>query len=223
MVGKSRKPLSDDDFVDPNTHLRRAPYFMDASGRKVLAVHQVFRDARHFNEVLLDYAIEKGFELKKIKNSRYRVTAKCRANDCPFRVHASPSPDGSMFVIKTLIEKHTCQVVKANKIASSRCIATRLTEDFKDCPNLDVGAMMSTLRKKYMVDVPVTKLYRVRCTVKGKSMETHSDEYVILRCYAKMALKTNPGSVVKIQSKMFPSDMPPLFERIFFMLPWECS
>ena len=126
MVGKVRKPLLDDDFVDPNTHLRRAPYFMNASGKKVLAIHQVFRDAKHFNEVLLDYAIENGFELTKIKNSRFRVTAKCRADGCLFRDHASHSPDGSFFVIKTLTDKHTCQVVKANKMASSRWIATRL-------------------------------------------------------------------------------------------------
>ena len=50
---------------------------------------------------------------------------------------------------------------------------------------------------------------------KGESVGTHSDEYVILRCYGKMVLKTNPGSVVKIQSKMLSSELPPFFERIF--------
>ena len=50
---------------------------------------------------------------------------------------------------------------------------------------------------------------------KSEFVETHSDEYVILRCYAKTVLKTNPDSVAKIQSKHLTTDMPPLFKRIF--------
>ena len=176
MVGKHRKPLNDDEFIDPNTQLKRAYHFMDASRKKHLAIHQVFRDVKHFNEVLLDYAIEKGFELKKIKNAKDKVTVKCRAEGCPFRVYASASPDGSMFVIKTLTDKHTCQVVKANKIASSKWIATSLADDFKDYPNLGIPRMRNILRKRYQVSVPMTKLYRARCMAKDESVETYADE-----------------------------------------------
>ena len=79
MVGKPRKPLIDDEFIDLNRHMKRACHFMDAGGKKQLAIHQVFRDVKEFNEVLLDYAIKKGFELKKIKNAKDKVTAKCKA------------------------------------------------------------------------------------------------------------------------------------------------
>ena len=103
-----------------------------------------------------------------------------------------------MFVIKTLTDKHTYQVVKANKMASSRWIATRLADDFKDYPNLDIVGMRYILRKRYGVSVLVTKLYSARCMTKGEFVETHAEEYVILRCYAKMVLKTNPDSVAKI-------------------------
>ena len=75
--------------------------------------------------------------------------------------------------------------------------------------------MRNILRKRYGVYVPVTKLNRARCIAKGDSVETHADEYVILRCYAKMVLKTNLGRVAKIQSRLLKSDIPPLFERIF--------
>ena len=62
-----------------------------------------------------------------------------------------------MFFIKTLIDKHNFQVVKANKMAYSRWIATRLVNDFKDCPNLDIVGMKNILRKRYGVLVPVKK------------------------------------------------------------------
>ena len=75
---------------------------MDASGKKQLEIRQVFKDYyKEFNEVLRDYALEKGFEYVKLKNSKERITAKCKADNCPFRAHASPAPNGSIFVIKT--------------------------------------------------------------------------------------------------------------------------
>ena len=69
MVGKARRTSSDNDFDDPNRHMKSAPHFVNASGKKHLAVHQVFKDYKEFNEVLKDYAIKKGFEFVKIKNS----------------------------------------------------------------------------------------------------------------------------------------------------------
>ena len=46
-------------------------------------------------------------------------------------------------------------------------------------------------------------------------MEIHVEEYVILRCYAKMVLKTNPGSTSKIQSRLLHTDNTLMFERLF--------
>ena len=62
----------------------------------------------------------------------------CSVKGCPFRVHTSPALDGSMFVIKTLTDKHPSQVVKKNKMAFCSWIASRLAKDFKDYPDLDL-------------------------------------------------------------------------------------
>ncbi|PON35002.1 hypothetical protein TorRG33x02_352350, partial [Trema orientale] len=50
MAGKARRRLSDDEFVDPNKNMKKAPHFVNASGKKQLALHQVFKDYFEFNE-----------------------------------------------------------------------------------------------------------------------------------------------------------------------------
>lgn len=54
MVGKKRRLASDDeDFVDPNKYMRRAPHFVNVSGKKIT----VFKNFKEFTSVLKDYTI----------------------------------------------------------------------------------------------------------------------------------------------------------------------
>ena len=92
--------MSDDEFVNPSRDMKIAYHFMDASEKKQLAIHQVFKNAKEFNEVLRDYAIKKGFELLKVKNAKDRITTKCRVEGCLFRVHASLTLDVLCFSLK---------------------------------------------------------------------------------------------------------------------------
>ena len=110
--------------------------------------------------MLKDYAIEKGFEYVKMKNCKDRVTAKCQVDSCPFHVHASHGPNGNLFIIKTLIDKHTCQIVKRNKMVSYNWITSKLAENFKDYPELDFNATRTILWNKYAISISNTKLYR---------------------------------------------------------------
>ena len=133
---------------------------------------------------------------------------------CSWKVHASPAPDGSCLVFKTLIDKDTCQHVRKNRMAIATWIASRLAENFNDYPDLDCNGIRTILRKKYCISIPSTKLYRARCMSKGDTMHKHAKEYVMLRCYAHIVLKTNHGSLAKIKSKLLHTATPPVFERI---------
>ena len=62
MIGKPRKARGDDEFVYHNRLINKAPHFVNATRKKHIALHQVFKDHKEFAEVLRDYAIEDGFE-----------------------------------------------------------------------------------------------------------------------------------------------------------------
>ena len=82
-------------------------------------------------------------------------------------------------------------------------------------PDLTIEGMRKILKERYGVAVLATKLYRARCKGKGDTLTKHAAEFVVLRCYVHMVLKTNPGSLAKIKSKVVDTDSPPVFERIF--------
>ena len=57
----------------------------------------LFEDVHHFRVVLKDYTIQQGFQLKRIKNEKVRVTVQCDTDGCNWRIHASTLPDGITF------------------------------------------------------------------------------------------------------------------------------
>ncbi|KAJ1426105.1 Transposase, MuDR, plant [Sesbania bispinosa] len=54
----------------------------------------------YFDRALRDFVIQEGFEIKRIKNEKARVTARWASNGCGWRIHASPTPDGKTYKIK---------------------------------------------------------------------------------------------------------------------------
>ena len=75
--------------------------------------------------------------------------------------------------------------------------------------------MRTILRDRYRLSILATKLYRACCKAKRDTVEKHDVEFVILKLYAHMVLKTNPRSIVKVKSRVLHSLQPPVFERIF--------
>ena len=98
----------DEGEIDPMSNIPDAPSHIGLDGKINLKLWQVFDDHKHFGGVLLDFCIQEGFEIKKKKIERARVTAVCKAVGCPWRIHASKSADGTCFIIKMLNEEHNC-------------------------------------------------------------------------------------------------------------------
>ncbi|KAF4370008.1 hypothetical protein F8388_015804 [Cannabis sativa] len=88
------------DYVDSDVDLDIGEYYdsdeadeVYINGKIVLRQFLRFSDHRQFAQVMRDYAVQEGFELQKVKQERIRVTFVCRADACPWRIHASLSPD----------------------------------------------------------------------------------------------------------------------------------
>ncbi|KAF4387383.1 hypothetical protein G4B88_026462, partial [Cannabis sativa] len=105
-----------DNFLDPNSNIPNPETDeVYINGKIVLRQFLRFSDHRQFAQVMRDYAVQEGFELQKVKQERIRVTFVCRADACPWRIHASLSPNERLFIIKTFNNTHTCQCVCEKK------------------------------------------------------------------------------------------------------------
>ncbi|KAL7231374.1 hypothetical protein ACSBR2_009599 [Camellia fascicularis] len=179
----------------------------------------MFEDISHFRTVLREYAIEMGFTLVRLKNERVRLRAHCGSRGCNWRIHASLLPDGLTFKIKSLGPDHTCVRVERNPEATSTWIVEKFIRILKGNPGMTLEAMHNELTEKYGVKASRMQLYRG----KRKALEAiecnHAASYSKLLKYANDIMKTNPGSLVKIErDRVGPKLDVVMFKRIFISL-----
>ncbi|WOL16958.1 hypothetical protein Cni_G25746 [Canna indica] len=186
-----------------------------ADGRVQLENGLLFLDVNEFREALQDYTIQEGFEIQRIKNEKARVTARCAINGCTWRIHASPTPDGVSYKIKTYNPDHNCIRTIRNSNANSTWIAKRLQSKLVADPEMSYCSMKAELLEKYGLEPANNmQLYRARRRVKEENQGNHAKSYDKLPAWAKLARVTNPGSVVKMEVDARMSANP-LFKRFF--------
>ncbi|WOL13672.1 hypothetical protein Cni_G22445 [Canna indica] len=134
---------------------------------------------------------------------------------CTWHIHASPTPDGVTYKIKTYNLDHNCIRTTRNSNASSTWIAKSLQSKLVADPEMSYCRMKAELLKKYGLEPTNNmQLYRARRRVKEENQGNHAKSYDKLLAWAKLSRVTNPGSMVKMEvdARMFAN---PLFMRFF--------
>ncbi|XP_011016713.1 PREDICTED: uncharacterized protein LOC105120229, partial [Populus euphratica] len=75
----------------------------------ITGVGQRFGSVHEFRESLRKYAIAQQFTFRYKKNDSHRVTVKCKAEGCPWRIHASRLSTTQLICIKKMNPTHTCE------------------------------------------------------------------------------------------------------------------
>ncbi|KAK7255963.1 hypothetical protein RIF29_29398 [Crotalaria pallida] len=154
--------------------MKGKPFVSEPDENVKLEVGLLFVNVNEFRVVLKDFVIQEGFEIERIKNEKTRVTARCAADGCCWRIHASPAPDGITFKIKTYTSVHTCIRTSKNSNATSTWIATKLESKLRADPNMSYKSMKQELLDKFGVEPSnVTQLYRARKRGLGKAVKEH--------------------------------------------------
>ena len=214
------KVNSDDDMEENyiNRVIRGKRFVRGLNGRVELETGLLFVDVTEFREVLKDFVIQEGFEIVKVKNEKTRVTARCAAEGCTWRIHASPILDGVTYKIKTYNPDHNCIRTTMNSNATSTWIAKKLQSKLVADPNLSYSSMKAELLEKFGLEPSnQMQLYRARRKVKEEYEGNYAQSYNKLPAWAKLARETNPGSIIKMEVEVrIPAN--PQFKRFFVCL-----
>ncbi|KAJ1401847.1 Zinc finger, SWIM-type [Sesbania bispinosa] len=116
-------------------------FVYEPNGKVKLEIGLLFVDVDEFRAALRDFVIQEGFEIERIKNEKARVTARCAADGCCWRIHASPTLDGKTYKIKTYNHVHSCIRTSKNSNATSTWIANKLESKLKADPNMSYAIM----------------------------------------------------------------------------------
>ena len=98
-------------------------------------------------------------------------------------------------MIRSLTNGYKCPNTQFNKHASSRWVATRLLDEFKDNPNMDKGTMQKTLMRRFGVAVPDYTCWRARKLMKNVVEGRHDEGYKVLPNYMRVFKEKNPDSL----------------------------
>ncbi|KAI9186147.1 hypothetical protein LWI28_014179 [Acer negundo] len=117
-----------------------------------LKAGQIFSNAKEVRDVIRRFAIQEGFQFKKLKNDKSRYTVRCLNEDCDWRVHASTMIDRITFIIRSISGSHSlCQRQPMNREANSKWIAAALGALILSNPSIEAAVIKNELRDKFGV------------------------------------------------------------------------
>ncbi|XP_057469927.1 uncharacterized protein LOC130758927 isoform X1 [Actinidia eriantha] len=178
----------------------------------ITGVGQRFRSVHEFREALRKYAIANEFTLMYKKNENERVTAKCKAEGCPWRIHASRLATTQLFCIKKMNATHTCEgvVVPTGLQATRNWVAGIIKEKLK--VNLDYNPkdIVNDIKQECGIQIKYYQAWRWKEIAKEQLQGSYKKAYNQLPFYCEKIMETNPGSLATFTTKEDSS-----FHRLF--------
>ncbi|KAI9200853.1 hypothetical protein LWI28_014107 [Acer negundo] len=117
-------------------------------------------------------------------------------------------------MIKTLNDKHTCPRINKSRHANSDWLSRRYTKELRPRGNFKMIDFLGQVRKGFVVQPSRTQVYRAKLKA-GEIIEgSLSIQHSKLWDFAEESKKTNPGSIVVIDTELVLDDKNK-FKRIY--------
>lgn len=196
--------------INNETPLASIPFGEDRHHRAALqweniitGVDQRFNSFNEFREALHKYSIAHGFAYRYKKNDSHRVSAKCKAQGCPWRVYASKLSTTQLICIKKMNPTHTCEgaVVKAGYRATKGWVGSIIKEKLKVSPNYKPKDIVDDIKREYGIQMNYSQAWRAKELARESIQGSYTDAYSQLPHFCEKILETNPGSFATFTTK----------------------
>ncbi|GMH07706.1 hypothetical protein Nepgr_009546 [Nepenthes gracilis] len=178
----------------------------------ITGVGQRFNSVHEFREALRKYAIAHQFAFRYKKNDSHRVTVKCKAEGCPWRIHASRLSTTQLICIKKMNSTHTCEgaVVTTGYQATRSWVASIIKEKLKVSPNYKPKDIVDDIKKEYGIQLNYFQAWRGKEIAKEQLQGSYREAYSQLPIFCEKIMESNPGSLATFTTKEDSS-----FHRLF--------
>ncbi|CAI0424029.1 unnamed protein product [Linum tenue] len=202
-------PLMASTSSNEKHHVKAVEQWQDT----ITGVGQRFSNVNEFRESLRRYAIAHQFAFKYKKNDSHRVTVKCKAEGCPWRIHASRLSDTQLICIKKMNPTHTCDgsVLTTGNQATRSWVASIIKEKLKVFPNYKPKDIVNDIKQEYGVQLNYFQAWRGKEIAKEQLQGSFKDAYNQLPLLCDQIVETNPGSLATFTTKEEDSS----FQRLF--------
>lgn len=178
----------------------------------ITGVGQRFRSVHDFREALRKYAIANQFALKFKKNDNNRVTVKCKAEGCTWRIHASRLSTTQLICIKKMNNIHTCEggAAMTGHQATRSWVASIIKEKLRADPSYKPKDIVIDIKQEFGVQLNYVQAWRGKEIAKEQLQGSYKEAYKKLPLFCGKLMETNPGSLATFTTKDDSS-----FQRVF--------
>ncbi|GAB2287245.1 hypothetical protein Dimus_039812 [Dionaea muscipula] len=169
----------------------------------ITGVGQRFNSVNEFRESLRKYAIAHQFAFKYKKNDSHRVTVKCKAEGCPWRIHASRLSTTQLICIKKMNPMHTCEgdVVASGYQATRTWVASIIKDKLKVFPNYKPKDIVNDIKEEYGIQLNYFQAWRGKEIAKEQLQGSYKEAYSQLPIFCEKIMESNPGSLATFTTK----------------------
>lgn len=169
----------------------------------ITGVGQRFNSVTEFREALRKYAIANQFGFKYKKNDSHRVTVKCKAEGCPWRIHASRLSTTQLICIKKMNAEHTCEggIHTTGYQATRSWVAGIIKEKLKVSPNYKPKDIVNDIKLEYGIELNYFQAWRGKEVAKEQLQGSYKEAYKQLPSFCEKIMESNPGSLATFTTK----------------------
>uniref|UniRef100_A0A1J3IG44 SWIM-type domain-containing protein n=1 Tax=Noccaea caerulescens TaxID=107243 RepID=A0A1J3IG44_NOCCA len=178
----------------------------------ITGVDQRFNSFIEFRDALHKFSVAHGFAYKYKKNDSHRVSVKCKAQGCPWRITASRLSTTQLICIKKMNPRHTCEraVIKPGYRATRGWVRTILKEKLKAFPDYKPKDIAEDIKKEYGIQLNYSQAWRAKEVAREQLQGSYKEAYSQLPLICEKIRETNPGSIATFMTKEDSS-----FHRLF--------
>lgn len=169
----------------------------------ITGVGQRFNSVHEFREALRKYAIAHQFAFKYKKNDSDRVTVKCKAEGCQWRIHASRLSTTQLICIKKMNPTHTCEgdVITTGHQVTRGWLANIIKEKLKVHPNYKPKDIVNDIKEEYGIQLSYFQAWRGKEVAREQLQGSYKEAYGQLPFFCEKIMETNPGSLATFGTK----------------------
>ena len=176
-----------------------------------------FTTLKQFKDVVKDYTIHKGKDIKWLKNDKDRAREICKHETCNWLIFCGRNDKRACFQIKTFVSKHDCPTDFKNKQANRKWVVKMLEKVLRVNPEIKHGQIHELFKTDYKVILDDNMIFRETKEARDLVEGSEREQYGMLWDYANELMRSNPNSTVRMNTTPMP-ESPPQFKRFYVCL-----
>ncbi|GAB4828227.1 hypothetical protein Ancab_040041 [Ancistrocladus abbreviatus] len=178
---------------------------------ELIGIGQDFKSVYEFRDALQKYSIAHRFAYRLRKNDTARVSGRCAAEGCSWKIHASWIPTAHSFRIKKMVKAHTCEG-KSWELAhpSKSWLVSVIEEILQDIPHCKPKDIINSIARDFGIQLNYSQVWRGIEDAKIQLLGSQKEAYDQLPWFCEKVVEVNLGTMVKLVTRDDKT-----FERLF--------